>query len=868
MTKILISNIDSSAVQNIQGPRITQVYVTDSSYNALDDTAVDSTSGGYIKIVGTGFVTGCIVVVNNTIATSTTFVSSTEVRAQIQAQAAGSYTLYVSNTDGGLAIKAIGVSFSGFPAWVTSSSQTLSSSTVSFQFAASSDSAVTYAVDNGSSLPPGLSLSSSGLLSGTATGSSGTVYSFTLQATDAESQNTSRTFTVTLSFGEPYFKNTVLLVHANGTNAATNNTFLDSSTNALTVTRNGTPNQGSFSPFSQTGWSNYTAGGINYLQVGSNTPESVLHPTNSDFTMECWVYLTSNATSMLFGNLNDGTGSGDFWWMINNNSGTYTMSFTWNYPTPTVYKGSGYVSLNTWHHLAITRSGSNLRMYVDGNQLGTTDTSIGSTTIGSSSNAFMIGHESIYANAHSDFVIQGYISNFRYVKGSALYTGSTYSVPTSALTAISGTVVLTCQSNKFVDNSSNALSITPIGTPTVQAFSPFAPSSAYSTSTIGGSMYFSGTSDYLSTGTSSSAFTFGTGDWTVEMWVYNLQFGNRGLFQSSTTSGGMVANSGGGGIQIYLTSSNTIGVSINSTWTNTATITMKAYAWHHVALVKYNNNVKLYIDGVSDSGFGTVADTTNYTATYACVGGYYTTSYLCNSYISNLRVLKGTAQYTSNFTLPSSPVTAITNTQFLLNGTNAAIYDQTAKNDIQTLGSAQLSTTQSKFGGSSMYFNGSTDYLLTMPGQMSSFGTGDFTIEHWVNFTSTTSYINTISDNTYFTTSNNWIFMWNYAGAGRLSFWINNGVVCSTTNAYNNGAWHHVAVVRYNGVITIYVDGVADGTASGYGSTVVGNTSGFIIGNQNGTSRYWNGYIDELRITRYARYTANFTAPTAAFEDQ
>jgi sialidase-1 len=110
--------------------------------------------------------------------------------------------------------------------------------------------------------------------------------------------------------------------------------------------------------------------------------------------------------------------------------------------------------------------------------------------------------------------------------------------------------------------------------------------------------------------------------------------------------------------------------------------------------------------------------------------------------------------------------------------------------------------------------------------------------------------------------------MWNYAGAGRLTFWINNGGVCSTANAYNDNAWHHVAVTRTTaGVITIWVDGVADGTASGYGATNVG-TGSIIIGNQTGLSRYWSGYIDEVRISRTARYTSAFTPSASEFGDQ
>ena len=53
---------------------------------------------------------------------------------------------------------------------------------------------------------------------------------------------------------DPYFEYTTLLLPGNGTNGAQNNTFLDSSANNFTITRNGNTTQGTFSPFSQTGW--------------------------------------------------------------------------------------------------------------------------------------------------------------------------------------------------------------------------------------------------------------------------------------------------------------------------------------------------------------------------------------------------------------------------------------------------------------------------------------------------------------------------------------------------------------------------------------------------------------------------------------
>jgi hypothetical protein len=180
------------------GPKITNLQVTDNSYTVLDDTAVD-TAGGYIRITGTGFSAGCQVLINNIPATSTTFVSATEVRAQVPATAAGTYVVYLVNADGGVAIRVNGITFSATPTWVTGSALAGDvDSAISIQLSATS--ATTYTLQAGSTLPTGLTLSASGLISGTVTGlENDTSYSFTVVATDAENQDSPRTFTITIT---------------------------------------------------------------------------------------------------------------------------------------------------------------------------------------------------------------------------------------------------------------------------------------------------------------------------------------------------------------------------------------------------------------------------------------------------------------------------------------------------------------------------------------------------------------------------------------------------------------------------------------------------------------------------------------------
>jgi len=193
-----LDNTVATVISQGGGPKITNIQVTNNTYTVIDDTAVD-TAGGYIKITGTGFAAGCQVLINNIPTTSTTFVSATEVRAQVPATAAGTYVVYLVNADGGVAIRVNGITFSATPTWVTGSALAGDVDTaISIQLSATL--ATSYSLQAGSTLPTGLTLSAGGLISGTVTGlTNDTSYSFTVVATDAENQDSPRTFTITIT---------------------------------------------------------------------------------------------------------------------------------------------------------------------------------------------------------------------------------------------------------------------------------------------------------------------------------------------------------------------------------------------------------------------------------------------------------------------------------------------------------------------------------------------------------------------------------------------------------------------------------------------------------------------------------------------
>jgi hypothetical protein len=656
-----------------------------------------------------------------------------------------------------------------------------------------------------------------------------------------------KTASVSGSAPDAQFNYVTMLLHGDGTNGAQNNTFLDSSTNNFTITRNGNTTQGSFSPYGSN-WSNFF-GGSDYLSLADNAN---LNPSTQDFVMEAWVYLTGT-TGNNQGINGKGTAGTDGYTLFVTNA--LVLSFVWNGTGGATITG-GTLVLNTWNHVAVVRNSSVIRLYLNG--VGAGSSTACTTDITSTATKFV-------GQARGGNPILGYMSNYRMTKGSLPSgydaTSSTLTVPTAPLTAISGTSLLTCKSNRFIDNSASPLTITVNGTPSVQRFNPFGASTAYSTSVIGGSGYFDGTGDFLQSGNEAS-LEIGTGNFTIEMWAYRLSGTNNGLFQLSTTAGGFKANDANNLALAFASGGLTYYANNNS---YAPSVTVNSNDWNHLALVRSGTTTTLYFNGVSVSS---ITDSTNYTGTYLVVGGYYSTTYVWNGYISNFRIVKGTAVYTSAFTPPTAPVTAITNTQLLLNYTNGAIFDNAMMNDLETVGNAQISTSVVKYGTGSIALDGTGDYLKFVPGVNSALGTGNFTVEGWFYITNNLTDVYFFDTRNASQTSNCWGGGYGLGGtSGRLSFFIGAGSVQTSGSVGSLNTWMHIAFVRVSGTLTIYLNGtsVASGSLTNDASTV--STLGYIGTRYTQTFDY-GGYMDDLRITKgYARYTANFSVPTAAFPD-
>jgi hypothetical protein len=316
------------------------------------------------------------------------------------------------------------------------------------------------------------------------------------------------------------------------------------------------------------------------------------------------------------------------------------------------------------------------------------------------------------------------------------------------------------------------------------------------------------------------------------------------------------------------------GVEVNGVATAWGT-TLQLGQWTHLALTRSGTSLRLFVNGAVTN---TATNSANIGSSSAFAAGRRledVSNYYCNAYISNARIVKGTAVYTAAFTPSTAPLTAISGTSILLNATNAGILDNAMMNDLETVGNAQISTSVKKYGTGSMYFDGTGDWLSVPNSQNFNFSNGNFTVEGWVYCT------NTSSRQDIFTTPAN------ASGFNGLSFGIYNGnfeitmcwstgswqILFQTAGSITANTWYHFAVVRNSGTVTVYINGSSTYTNTGL------STSSLVFGTDPATisygrvnqsdARYLYGYIDDLRITKgVARYTANFTPPTSQVQDQ
>ena len=603
-----------------------------------------------------------------------------------------------------------------------------------------------------------------------------------------------------------------------------------------------------FSPYRAGGYSTYFNGTNDYMTFPGQTT------SQGKFTIEAWVNLSVLRNYQLI--------------YDNRTSGATANGYAFGVTVagqPYLYTSGGFqilssisIGINTWNHIALVRTGTfanALQLYVNGVLAGTQTNS--NVFDDSTQNGIGVALTSIPG---SQFF--GYMSDLRIVNGVDVYT-SNFTPPTEPLTAIAGTTLLTCQNNRFVDNSLNATTLTVVGAPTIAPYRPY-DYKPYDPAVNGGSVYFDGVGDYL--GIPDNDIFELTGDFTVEFWMY-YELG-------SATYTSLIGGNGSGsnGWNIYITTSNNIlSFWYDAFYINSSVGAVVNNQWHHVALTRSGSSTKLFLDGaqVGTTYAGTETYNQGSANTGSRIGWDIGANGLFKGYISNLRVVKGTAVYTSNFTLPTAPLTAISGTSLLINGDGASIIDASQSTAVSLLGTTASSTTRIKYGNSSIKTSSPGNYVLT-PNDAISFGADeDFTIEGWVNWLSVNAdqgIFQVIPNDQTFELGSQGSFPLMMMVWGGIGVGLNGGYTQALAADPTPNQWYHLAVSRSSGITKVFVDGVPIHT---YGPASWATSGRLALGGYATPNHISNAYFQDWRYTKgLARYTTNFNSslPTALFE--
>lgn len=442
---------------------------------------------------------------------------------------------------------------------------------------------------------------------------------------------------------------------------------------------------------------------------------------------------------------------------------------------------------------------------------------------------------------------------------------TTNSKYTTLLLTASGTG----RNSTAIDNSSNSASVNVtglVGYAQTSTFSPYRPNG------------FSMSSAPTNTGWlsySSGAHFYFPNDFTVEWWQYweKTPVGGDQLFSLNYASNPNLLIETVADQRKYNIYIN--GTSASFTEGTEATIS----TWNHYALVRDGtgtNNIKLYRNGVVSAQQTYTGDVGNSSAALKLFGGDGNT--FNETYVADMRIVKGTAVYTNTFTPTTEPLTAISGTTFLVSANQPHFDDMSSNRLIASDGYSNTSVietvpfspydkvtySQADHSGSIFLGPGDSTFLTCT---MSNIGTGNFTAEGWVY------YDNMNSNHTFFSgdaSNYNFDVYWQSASTN-FKLYMAGG---STTTHSIGGSytppikrWLHLAVTRDGNTATMWVNGIQRGqvTDTGVGSANIDGTD-FMIGSYTtGGAEIHEGYISDFRVQQGLKYTAgqNFTPPTS-----
>jgi len=892
---------------------------------AVSPTTTNGDSGTVITITGTNFTSESTVHFINNGGTSfaagaVTYVSGTSITATFpQNFTVSDEPLDVKvTTSVGNSTLENSIDLGGVPTWSTAAGSIATGykgDAISQTIVATDPEGgdVDYTLSSGS-LPSGVTLNTeTGVISGTLDTDmrDNTTYTANITPNDsAGNTSAARAFTITQNGdGDPNFKYVTSRLTMDGTNDSNNDiTGGASRVGNLTPTVLSGPHAGSFSPHHPDGyWSSSMRGGYDGYKISST---SNLTLGTSAYTLEFWMKETGDHSNSKAR------------YMIQGQSGTTVMEFATDNGSDNLRFTTGASTLlslanfeatygrGTWNHFAIVRqstSANQLFLYVNGVYK---DYSTDSGNHGAGN--YHIGG----LDWAADYCLEGYMSNYR-LSNTARYTNSgsvgtqVFTPPTAPFTSDSNTLLLTCQSNRPKDNGPNANTIgfnnnngtTSAGGPSLTCHSPFLTTSKRDTADLG-SIFFEGSNDGL-TYADNAAFQLGTGDFSWSFWVYMpWDAVSQSYWNAIASLNGVGYDEDAMACYMDVSAAGDLYFDVDNGGSGfrTSSTFLPRGQWNYIEASRASGTFRFFLNGVQ---FATSSTSVTFSSgnTHGLSIGYSDSTQnsgagnYMREYIAEMRVVKGTAGNTSNYTPPTAPLTNVTNTTFLLNGADYMnVTDFTGFNNWHNHGTGStIDTSDKKFGTGSLMIN-TTNGSSTTNGRFRARDhkykrefdfTGDWTIEFWWkgptgNKTSDSQY-RRLYDNGGNNAANALQILINvtggpYANDGGAFIYDNGNIVTnSQTNITGGGqqdicdnAWHHVRFVhdRSASLIYEYTDGTLYSTRATSGAkSWLASASGyhptFGSDSNNSSSGRTVGRIDDVRIYNgYAASTGStYTVP-------
>lgn len=640
---------------------------------------------------------------------------------------------------------------------------------------------------------------------------------------------------------------------------------------------------------------NQSAGGGIFIGEYDNKFHADLAFGSDDFTIDFQIYPISwtSDTGSVFGYSVMGTNLSSFGIRATTTTDQYKLVYSTNGTTQIDSPGFT-IATGAWSHVAVTRSGPNLYIFVNGVLQGSA-ISVGAASLFYGTNPFWR-----FGEFYNAGYLNGYMDEIRLKRGEAVWT-SNFTPPTVPHVADARTVLLLhlegANGDKVTLDSSgssygtNAFGDTITPTLTFQGSATLA-----ATQTRGGhstALAMNGSSQYASmTFAAPSAghpVYFGTNTkFCIEGWFYVASLSGISTYAALLD---LRAPAYGIALNVYLLASGQMQANVrqDSSGTNLPVNGGNAtVGWNHFALVREGRGYTLYSNGTAGASPTSPQVNPYYSNnTYALALGAWAdgSSGFFPISFDAIRVTNGQPRYTANFTPATLVADDMTTLMWEFNGAvgqkwvkelsgNSALIS--AANNARTVkdgvyiaptvvsgnSSLSVSTAQTKFGSGSLYGNSSNGNKQVLSNAAWMSGANALTIEAWVYpTTSTTNIIAQKWDGT----NETWQ-LWLESGTNYPVFrWNNMANNCKELTAIALNTWTHLMVtVGADGVVTHYINGVKKTTVSG--PVVRTDTSGalYLGGAYDGTGNFV-GYIDEMRLSSTLRQTATFSPATIPY---